>query len=337
MFDEYDSTFEEALAELDGFQVDFIDQNADSTQLLLRVSSPSNPGGMYLYTRGEGLSLIANDMPGLSANEMGEVLALRYTARDGTKIPAYVTLPTGLQAGQSPENMPFIVLPHGGPYARDEKRFDYFAQFFAAQGYGVLQMNFRGSEGYGKSFADAGRNNWVVMQEDVEDGMRWLLDKGYADPEKSCIAGWSYGGYAALMGAAKDPELYNCVVAIAALTDIPGAVKDLRSYVNGKEMAKRTFGPILDDRDLLKANNPVDVADQITVPVFMAHGTKDTSVEIDQFKLMKKRLERAGVDGTYLQFEDEDHYMSDQENRQAMLNGIAKFLRKTNGKSPFAG
>ena len=336
LFDEFDSTYEEALARFSGYQVDFVDQTADFTQLLLRVSAPSDPGKLYLYKRGGEILSIADNMPRLDAANMGEVLSVAYKARDGERIPAYVTLPRAMQAGQSPQNMPFIVLPHGGPFARDDKRFDYLAQFFAAQGYGVLQMNFRGSEGFGKAFADAGRNNWVVMQEDVEDGMRWLLEKGYADPERSCIAGWSYGGYAALMGVAKDPELYNCAIAIAALTDIPGAVRDIKGYVNGRVMAERTFGPLLKDGDLLKANNPVDVADDITVPVFMAHGTRDTSTEIDQFRSMRRALKKAGVKTTLMEFEDEDHYMSRQENRQAMLEGIATFLRKHNGPSEYA-
>ena len=336
LFDSYDSTYEEALALLDGFQVDFVDQSADSEKLILRVSSPNDPGGLFLFTRGGSLSKISDNRPGLEADRMGEVLSVAYTARDGQRIPAYVTLPAGLQAGQSPKDMPFIVFPHGGPFARDEKRFDYMAQFFASQGYGVLQMNFRGSEGYGKSFEDAGRNNWVVMQEDVEDGMRWLLDKGYADASRSCIAGWSYGGYAALMGAAKTPDLYNCSVAIAPLTDIPDAAQDLRDFVNGKAAADRVFAGIMKDKDVMRANNPVDVADAITVPVFMAHGTRDTSVEIDQFDRMKKRLQKAGVKGTYLRFEDEDHYMSLQKNRVKMLDELAKFLRKANGESEFA-
>ena len=336
LFDSYGSTYEEALAQLDGYQVDFVDQNGDGDVLILRVSAPYNPGGLYLYRRGGKLQKISDNMPGLDADKMGEVLSVAYKSRDGQRIPAYVTIPATLGAGQSPKNMPFIVFPHGGPFARDVKRFDYMAQFFAAQGYGVLQMNFRGSEGYGKEFSEAGRSNWVVMQDDVEDGMRWLVDKGYADPDRTCIAGWSYGGYAALMGAAKDPDLYKCAVAIAPLTDIPGAIDDLKGYTNGKVIAENTFGNFMDDKALMRENNPVDRADDITVPVFMAHGTRDTSVEIDQFDTMRKRLEKAGVRGTYLRFDDEDHYMSNQANRQKMLRELARFLKSVNGTSSYA-
>lgn len=335
LFDSYGSTLEEAIAEFAGYQVDFIDRSADGKALILRVSSPSDPGVMMLYRRGGKVTILGDNMPGLDGKKMGEVISVRYTARDGTKIPAFVTVPSAMPPG-TPKDLPFIVLPHGGPAARDEKRFDYLAQFFASRGYGVLQMNFRGSEGYGKSFADAGQDRWVTMQDDVEDGTRWLFEKGYADPEKTCIAGWSYGGYAALMGASKDPELYNCVIAIAALTDIPDAISDLRRYVNGRETAKRTFGNFMDDKDLMRANNPVDLADTIKAPVFMAHGTMDTAVEHDQFHRMKKRLEKAGADGTYLSFEGEDHSISNQANRQKMLKSIDRFLTKHNGQSQYA-
>lgn len=334
LFEEFDSTYEEALATFDGYQTSFIDQSSDSNTLIVRITAPSEPGGLYLFERGGQLTQIIDNFKGLTSSDMGEVIALRYRARDGEKIPAFVTLPPSIKDSSELKNVPSIVLPHGGPYSRDAKRFDWLAQFFATRGYLVLQMNFRGSAGYGKSFADAGRDSWVVMQEDVEDGMRWLLEKGYADPDKTCIAGWSYGGYAALMAAAKTPDLYQCSIAIAALSDIPEAIKDAEKYVNGKARAKRTFGTLMDDRSLMRANNPVDHADKVKVPVFLAHGELDAAVEYDQFETMKRRLEKAGVDGTYMSFEDEDHYMSNQANRQAMLDGIEAFLLKVNGESP---
>lgn len=335
LFDEYGSTYEEALAAFEGLDVQFIDQSEDSERLLVRLSAPSEPGGLYLYERGGKISLIAPNLDGLSMKDMGEVIALRYTSRDGEKIPAFVTLPASINDASKLKNVPTIILPHGGPYSRDTKQFDYLAQFFATRGYLVLQMNFRGSAGYGKAFADAGRSSWVVMQEDVEDGMRWLIEKGYADPAKSCIAGWSYGGYAALMGVVKNPQLYQCGIAIAALSDIPGAIADARNYYNGPARVKRTFGALIDDKDLMRENNPVDHADKIRVPIFLAHGELDKAVQIDQFNKMKRRLESAGVDGTYMRFEDEGHYMSNQANRQAMLAGIEAFLLRVNGESPF--
>lgn len=335
LFDEFNSTYEEALATFDGLNVQFVDQSENSDKLLVRLNGPSEPGGLYLFERGGAVSSILNNLKGLSKQDMGEVASVRYQSRDGETIPAFVTLPPAILDGSMLKGVPAIVLPHGGPYSRDSKRFDWLAQFFATRGYIVLQMNFRGSAGYGKSFAEAGRNSWVVMQEDVEDGMRWLLEKGYADPDKSCIAGWSYGGYAALMGAIKTPELYKCTIAIAALSDIPEAIRDSKKYNNGAARAIRTFGALMDDRSLMRANNPVNHADRIQIPVFLAHGEVDEAVHFDQYEKMKRRLENAGVDGTYMSFEDEDHYMSSQANRQAMLKGIEAFLLEVNGESPY--
>lgn len=334
LFDEYDNMFDQALDYFEGFQTAFISESADSSKVLVKVSGPSEPGAFYLYEDGDA-RWIMDTMEGLVADDMGVVISLSYKSRDGERIPAYMTLPPIIADPAELKNLPTIILPHGGPYARDAKRFDYLAQFFATRGYLVLQMNFRGSAGYGKSFAEAGRSSWVVMQDDVEDGMRWLVEKGYTDPAKSCIAGWSYGGYSALMGAIKTPELYRCSIAIAALSDIPSAIDDLKDLMNGDAIAEKTFGPLLKDKDLMRANNPVDHADKIKIPVFLAHGENDASVEYNQYEKMKRRLENAGVDGTYMSFEDEDHYMSTQANRQAMLEAIEAFLLKVNGESPF--
>ena len=304
--------------------------------MIVRLSHATDPGGLYLYKKGGDLNAIGPQYNNLSANDMGIVVPVKYTARDGQKIPAYVTMPPTIEAQEDFKDLPFIVLPHGGPYGRDYKRFDYFAQFFATRGYGVMQMNFRGSDGYGKSFEQAGRSNWIVMQEDVEDATKYLFRKGYADPDRTCIAGWSYGGYAALMGGAKDTEnRYSCVIAMAALTDIKDAKRDLKKYRGGKSVANSFFGEVMEDSDVRKANTPVERANDIKVPVFLAHGDKDFNVHFDQYKRMKKALEKAGADGTYLAFKDEDHFLSRQENRERFFIELEKFLEKVNGKSEF--
>lgn len=316
-----------------GYDVDFVDQTQDGRTVLVKMSSPYDPGGLFAFrSQDKAPSRLSRMYSDISDKDTGDVVAVKYTARDGQKIPAFVTLPPGQK---SVKNFPFIVLPHGGPYARDSKRFDYLAQFFATRGYGVLQMNFRGSEGYGKSYADAGRNNWIVMQQDVEDGTRWLYEKGYADKSKTCIAGWSYGGYAALMGVSTDPDLYRCAIAMAALTDINDAKRDLRKYRGGKHAAKEFFGEAMQDKEVRKANSPVHVADKITVPVFLAHGDLDENVQFDQFTRMKKSLKKAGVKATFMTFKDEDHYLSRQENREKFFVGVEKFLTEVNGKSAY--
>jgi len=319
------------------YSIDFIDQTEDFQTMLVRVSAPYIPGGIMLFNRGdESPEMLQETYTGLPSEEMGLVYPLKYSARDGQKIPAFMTLPPMITGQASLKDLPFIVLPHGGPYGRDEKRFDYFAQFFASRGYGVLQMNFRGSEGYGKSFEQAGRDNWLVMQEDVEDATKYLLKKGYADPNRTCIAGWSYGGYAALMGAAKDTEgLYDCVIAMAALTDINDAKRDLKKYRGGKHVAKDFFGEAMQDSKVRKANSPVHRAEDIKVPVFLAHGDLDENVQYDQFLRMRKALKKAKVDYTDMSFKDEDHFLSRQVNRENFFFGVEKFLLEVNGPSEY--
>lgn len=330
---EYGTLLDRLKKRFPGYDVDYVDQTEDSRTILVKMSAPYDPGGIFAYNVEDELPTRLTKMyNGFSQDDTGDVVSVKYTARDGQKIPAFVTLPPGQK---SAKNLPFIVLPHGGPYARDSKRFDYLAQFFATRGYGVLQMNFRGSEGYGKAYADAGRNNWIVMQQDVEDGTRWLYKKGFADKSRTCIAGWSYGGYAALMGVSTDPDLYRCAIAMAALTDINDAKRDLRKYRGGKHAAKEFFGEAMQDKDVRKANSPVHVADKIKVPVFLAHGDLDENVQFDQFTRMKKALKRAGVKATYMKFEDEDHFLSKQENRQKFFVGLDTFLTEVNGPSEY--
>lgn len=331
----YGTLVEEMRAKYPEFSIDYVDQTEDGNTILFMLTGPYEPGGLFKYSVGDAEpTMIERRYSKLSAQDMGNVFTVKYKARDGQRIPAFVTLPPTVQTQADIKNLPFIVLPHGGPYGRDEKRFDYFAQFFATRGYGVMQMNFRGSAGYGKSFENAGRDNWLVMQEDVEDATRYLLEKGYSDPNRTCIAGWSYGGYAALMGAAKDNEgLYDCVISMAGLTDIDEAKKDLKDYVGGRAAAKTFFGEAMKDRDMREANSPVNVADQITVPVFLAHGDQDQNVRYNQFTRMRRALEKAGGRATYMTFKDEDHFLSKQKNREAFFVGVEKFLVEVNGPS----
>ena len=320
-----------------GYKVEYFDQTGDGQTLLVNVTSATDPGGLYSYsTATNELKEIIPMRPALEKHTMGQVLRVTYKSRDDQNIPAFMTLPPGMNSIAEAKNIPFIVLPHGGPYARDSLRFDYFAQFFATRGYGVLQMNFRGSEGYGKSYSNAGRNNWIVMQDDVEDGARWLLERGHADANRLCIAGWSYGGYAALMGAIKTPDLYKCSIAMAAMTDIENQRRHFLRYSGtSRKSARNFFGDAMRDKDVREQNSPVSMAKNITVPVFLAHGTFDQKVPFDQYEKMKKAMKKARVDGTYVEFKAEDHFLSHQPYRQEFFQELDKFLTKVNGKSEY--
>jgi len=333
---EFDTSLARMRRQLPDYTIDYVDQSSDGKTVLFKVSNPYDPGALMILRAGQEMpSRLGYTYPDVNSNQLGDVISLTYRARDKVKIPAFVTLPPTVTETSQIKNLPFIVLPHGGPYGRDSKRFDYFAQFFATRGYGVLQMNFRGSDGYGKAYKEAGRKNWVVMQEDVEDGTRWLQRKGYADPKRTCIVGWSYGGYAALMGAAKNGDLYNCAVAMAALTDIKDFKRDARKYRFGKAGIKNFIGEGFESKDDIKANSPVKIAGDIKIPLFLAHGTADQRVHFDQYRRMKSALKKSPAKVTYMEFRDEDHFLSNQANRQKFLKGVEKFLMDANGKSEF--
>ncbi len=333
LFGKYESVLDQMRAKYKGYSVDFVDQSQNGEIVLFKLSSAYDPGAlMMMNTKTNNLTRLTSIRPKLPTAEMGEVMSVTYTARDGFKIPAYVTLPVSVTSTAQLKNLPFVILPHGGPYARTSKRFDYFSQFFVSRGFAVLQMNFRGSEGYGKTFKEAGRENWVLMQEDVEDGARWLINKGYADPKRMCVAGWSYGGYAALMGAIKNPDLYACAVSMAGVTDLKDMVSDIKKYRFGNISAKNFVLKGFEDKHAIKENSPVKRATELAVPLFLAHGKLDQRVHYDQFTRMRSALKKSSVKVTSMSFKDEDHFLSDQKNRETFFVGLDKFLKETMGE-----
>lgn len=337
LFDGHATILTKLRAEYPTHTVDYIDQSIESGLIVVKISNSYDPGYFFLYdSKNDKLTILGALYPDLDVETLGEVVSINYTARDGVSIPAFMTLPSTIRESSQLKDLPFIVLPHGGPYGRDSKRFDYFAQFFASRGFGVLQMNFRGSEGYGKEFEDSGRENWLVMQEDVEDGTRWLMERGYADPERICIVGWSYGGYAALMGALKNADLYSCAVSMAGVTDLQDMISDIKKYRFGKISAQNFVLKGFDSKDDIKANSPVRMAEDLEVPLFLAHGTADQRVHIDQFRRMERALRRVDVPVTFMEFEDEDHFLSREVNRIDFFEGIDKFLEEVVGKSEFS-
>lgn len=337
LFDEYDTVLNRVGQRFTGYTVDYIDHSLHGHLMLIKVSNAYDPGALAVVdVRTDEVSMLAAYREDLPSDEMGMVSSITYPARDGFGIPAYLTLPPSITTSAEIDKLPFVILPHGGPYARTAKRFDYFAQFFASRGFAVLQMNFRGSAGYGKAFEDAGRKNWIQMQEDVEDGTRWLIEEAIADPERICIVGWSYGGYAALMGAIKNPELYACAISMAGVTDLQDMVSDLKKYRFGAQSARNFLLQGFENKQTLVENSPVKRAREFTVPLFLAHGEADERVHFDQFKRMKSALKKSPAKVTYMEFDDEDHFLSNQENRQRFFRGLEEFLLATVGESEHA-
>jgi dipeptidyl aminopeptidase/acylaminoacyl peptidase len=319
-------------------QVRLIDRTSDGKEIIFRIGAPDDPGAILYYnTQSTKLSMISPLYPGLEGSALGMVIATKYSARDGTKLPAFVTLPPTITQTAQIKNLPFVILPHGGPHARDYKRFDFLAQYIASRGYGVLQMNFRGSTGYGKTFKEAGVGEWgTLMQDDIEDGVRWLVSKGYANPKKVCIVGGSYGGYAALMGIIRSPGLYACAVSLAGVTDLDNMIGDMRKYRGGKFSVAQFIGKLWTDPAARRLNSPMRRASEIKTPLLLVHGEDDQVVHFDHFTRMRRALANNPTPVSYQILKDGDHHLSTYTNRLAFLNRLGSFLDQYIGqnKSP---
>jgi dipeptidyl aminopeptidase/acylaminoacyl peptidase len=301
--------------------VAFVDASLDEQKLVLFAGSDVDPGRFYLFDKGtKKLSEILPVRPQLAHTKLAVVKPVSFPAADGTMIPAYLTLPPG-SAGR---NLPAIVLPHGGPWARDEWSFDWLSQFFANRGYAVLQPNYRGSTGYGDAwFVENGFKSWRTAVGDVNDGGRWLVKQGIADPDKLAIVGWSYGGYAALQSQVLDPELFNAVVAGAPVTDFD-SLRDEWTGDSSEEALDAMFG----DSDIAQAGSPARHADRFQAPVLLFHGDLDQNVAIGESRLMKDQLEDAGKSVQLIEFDGLDHYLDDSNVRARLLATADTFLRK---------
>jgi len=305
----------------------FLGQSRNAQYRLSKRSSPSNPGEFVLTDKSTGIETVVGRLyPDIAAGQLGKVISTTYPARDGESIPAFITLPRGVNSRAELKNSPFIVLPHGGPQSRDMRQFDYLAQSFAARGYGVLQMNFRGSTGYGKTFKEKGQK-WSSMQLDVSDGARWLVDQGYSAPDRLCVGGWSFGGYAALMAKINDSELFACTFSIAGVTDIDELARHMRRFLYGKASVNKFLYPGFEDGKDRKRNSPVDRAADLTGPVFLAHGELDQRVNYEQFKSLRKALKKnKAVTLTAQGYPAENHFFSHEDARVDMMTGLHGFL-----------
>ena len=304
--------------------VTFVDASADENRLLLRAGSDVDPGHYYLYDKTtRQLSEVAPERPELAAIKLATVQAVTYKAADGTQIPAYLTLPPGSDG----KNLPAIVMPHGGPGARDEWGFDWLSQYFADRGYAVLQPNFRGSTGYGEAwFENNGFQSWRTAIGDVNDAGRWLKDQGIAAPGQLAIVGWSYGGYAALQSSVLDPDLFKAIVAVAPVTDLDALREEHRDFIDYKIVD--TFigrGPHVQE------GSPAQNAARIKAPVLMFHGDRDANVGVGESRLMLSRLKAAGGRADLVVYPGLDHQLYDSQARADLLAQADAFLRASLG------
>jgi dipeptidyl aminopeptidase/acylaminoacyl peptidase len=299
-----------------------IARSLDDAHLLIRSSSDTNPPSFYLAeSKGQRLQLLGHAFPQLEARSFVEMQPMMYAARDGQRIPAYLSRPTNRSTPG-----PAIVLPHGGPETRNVRQFDPLVQFFVARGYSVLQMNFRGSLGYGAGFAAAGARQWGgVIHNDITDGARWLVEQTIADPERLCIVGSSFGGYAALLGAARESQWYACAASFAGTSDLM-AFNEYTQRLPDAAMWRERLG---DDARALWQMSPLAMAWRIETPTLLMHGRRDAVVPISQSRRLARDLRTAGKPHELIERSDCDHDMTADSCRLAIFAAIDRFLDET--------
>lgn len=300
------------------------DHSRDEKLYVIRSSSDIDAGSWYLLELGKGeatLQLLGRVHPQIDPAVLGRMQPIKYAAADGTPIPGYLTVPPG----QAAKNLPLIVMPHGGPIARDSWEYFFLSQFLVSRGYAVLQMNFRGSDGYGQAWFYAAHQDWGgLTYSDITDGARWAVAQGIADPRRMCIVGWSFGGYAALLGATRNSELYRCAVSIAGISDLPELKWDDRKFTNGAISGIQ----IGSDGAKLREDSPRRHAQTVKIPLLLVHGTRDVNVEVDQSRMMVSALKRADKAYEYVEIEDADHYLWREAERRRMLEAVEGFLSR---------
>lgn len=313
-------------------RVDLVSESDDYSRMVVRVFGSRDGYGYYLFDwyhhQISPLGLVYKDLTGVA-----EVKKIAYSAGDGFKVPAYLTLPPGTP--NDARGLPLVVLPHGGPAVADSRGFDWWAQAIADQGYAVLQPNYRGSDLTRKHLA-AGFGEWGrKMQSDLSDGVHYLAEQGLIDPHRVCIVGASYGGYAALAGMTLQPGIYRCGVSVAGLSDLAGMLRwNAERSGRGNSIAQRWWdrymgvsGP---DDPRLKEISPIEHVAAVQGPVLLIHGRDDTVVPYEQSEVMEKALRKVGKSVTLVDLKHEDHWLSGSATRLQMLQATVAFLKEHN-------
>ena len=303
--------------------------STDKSRILVWSQGASDPGRYFLLDRKAGkMHAIVDPYPAIDPSDLANVQWVRYRARDGLDLHGYLTLPKGREA----KNLPLIMLPHGGPFERDHWEYDPLVQLLANRGYAVFQPQFRGSTGYGRDFVAKGYGQWgTKMQDDLDDGVAWLASSGKVDPKRVCIVGSSYGGYAAMWAAIRNPNVYRCAASFAGVMDLPRQLsfdkklfsatryyKEWRDKVDGE--GARNLGEV----------SPINFPRRVAIPVFIAHGEKDPNVPVSQSRAMVEALTEAKANVTSAYYPDAVHGFTKAEDQADWFHRLEAFLTRYN-------
>ena len=320
--------FERLERDLGDYEVAITDMNKEETRFIVRTYSDRSRGSYYFCDKeSDELKKIADVSPWIDEDNMAKMLPIQYQSRDSLTIHGYLTLPKGYDL-ETAQNLPVVVNPHGGPWARDSWGFNPEVQFLANRGYAVLQMNFRGSTGYGKKFWEMSFGQWgLSMQDDITDGVKWLINKGIADPDRVAIYGGSYGGYATLAGMTFTPDLYAAGVDYVGVSNLFTFMNTIPPYWKPMlDMFYELVGNPQTDSLRLRQTSPVFHADKIKAPLFIAQGANDPRVNKDESDQMVEALRNRGVEVQYMVKVNEGHGFRNEENRFDFYGAMEQFL-----------
>lgn len=321
-------------AHFPGLRVGIADCDKEELTYIVYVGSDKTLGAYYLYDiQDDCISLICELAPWLPKEEMADMNAVTYTSRDGLTIEAYLSLPKGYsldEAKDVPLGLPVVVHPHGGPWSRDCWGYSSLTQFLCNRGYAVFSMNFRGSTGRGRKFVELSFGQWgLTMQDDITDGVQYLISEGIADPKRIAIYGASYGGYAALAGATFTPDLYACAVDYVGVSNLLTFMNTIPPYWRPMlEMMYEQVGNPVTDRERLDATSPALHADRIKCPLLIAQGANDPRVNKAESDQMVKALRNRGVEVEYIVKDNEGHGFQNEENRFDFYRAMERFFGK---------
>jgi dipeptidyl aminopeptidase/acylaminoacyl peptidase len=319
--------FERLEGELKGYELSVAASDKAEETFIVRTYSDRSLGAYYIYDKvKDKLTKIQEVSPWIDETKMADIKPIQYRARDGQIIHGYLTLPKGVEA----KNLPVVVNPHGGPWARDNWGFNPEVQFLANRGYAVLQMNFRGSTGYGRAFWESSFKQWgLTMQNDITDGVYWLINEGIADKDNIAIYGASYGGYATLQGLVVTPTLYAAGVDYVGVSNLFTFMNTIPPYWKPMlDMMYEMVGNPVNDSVQLEATSPALNANRIMAPLFVAQGKNDPRVNIAESDQIVEALRKRGVDVEYMVKDNEGHGFHNEENRFDFYRSMEKFLSK---------